>query len=65
MLLSGRHTRRTKSLKIDISKYKGDIEDSLLIWFVDVDDAIRDHHVVDEQMQVSIFQSYLAGRAKP
>ena len=34
------HSRRPDSLKIDISKYKAAEEDSLLRWFVELDDAI-------------------------
>ena len=59
-----RHLRRTESLNIDISKYKAAEEDSLLRWFVELDDAIRARHIVDEQMQVALSQSKLAGRAK-
>uniref|UniRef100_A0AAV1TCZ3 Retrotransposon gag domain-containing protein n=1 Tax=Peronospora matthiolae TaxID=2874970 RepID=A0AAV1TCZ3_9STRA len=35
------HMRRTKTLKIDISRYKGTDGGSLLRWFVELDDAIR------------------------
>uniref|UniRef100_M4BUA2 Uncharacterized protein n=1 Tax=Hyaloperonospora arabidopsidis (strain Emoy2) TaxID=559515 RepID=M4BUA2_HYAAE len=48
------HTRRPGTLKIDIFKYKGDDEDSLLIWFVKLDDATRVRHIVDEHMQVAL-----------
>ena len=58
------HARRPETLKIDISKYRGVEEDSLLRWFVELDDAIRARHIVDEQMQVAFAQSNLAGRAK-
>ena len=58
------HTRRPEPLKIDISKYREVEEDSLLRWFVELDDAIRARHIVDEQMQVAFAQSNLAGRAK-
>ena len=33
-------------------------------WFVELDDAIRARHIVDDQMQVAFAQSNLAGRAK-
>ena len=56
------HARRPETLKIDISKYRGVEEDSLLRWFVELDDAIRARHIVDEQMQVAFAQSNLAGR---
>ena len=58
------YTRRPEILKIDISKYKGADEDSLLRWFVELDDAIRARHIVDEEMQMAFAQSNLAGRAK-
>ena len=35
------HTRRPEILKVDISKYRGVEEDSLLLWFVELDGAIR------------------------
>ena len=47
------HTRRPETLKIDISKYRGVEEDSLLRWFVELDDAIRARNIVNEQMQVA------------
>ena len=50
------HTCRPGTLKIDIFKYKGDDEDSLLIWFVKLDDTIRALHIVDEHMQVAFPQ---------
>ena len=58
------YTRRPEILKIDISKYKGANEDSLLRWFVELDDAIRARHIVGEEMQIEFAQSNLAGRAK-
>ena len=58
------YTRRPETLKIDISKYKGADEDSLLRWFVEQDDAIRARHIVDEEIQIAFAQSNLAGRAK-
>ena len=58
------HMRRPETLKVDISKYRGVEEDSLLRWFVELDDGIRARHIVDEQMQVAFAQSNLTGRAK-
>ena len=58
------HTHRPETLKIDISKYRGVEEDSLLRWFVELDDAIRARHIVDEQMQVAYVQTNLAGLAE-
>ena len=56
--------RRPETLKINISKYKGADEDSLLRWFVELDDAIKARHIVDEEMQIAFAQPNLAGRAK-
>ena len=58
------HSHRPESLRIDISKYRVVEEDSLVRWFVELDDAIRARHIVDEKMQVAFAQSNLAGRAK-
>uniref|UniRef100_A0AAV1TEE9 Retrotransposon gag domain-containing protein n=1 Tax=Peronospora matthiolae TaxID=2874970 RepID=A0AAV1TEE9_9STRA len=58
------HLRRPETLKIDISKYRGVEEDSLLRWFVELDDAIRARRIDDGEMQVAFAQSNLAGRAK-
>ena len=56
--------RRPEILKIDISKYKGVEEDSLLLWFVELDRAIKTRRIDDEQMKLTFYQSHLAGRAK-
>uniref|UniRef100_A0AAV1T023 Retrotransposon gag domain-containing protein n=1 Tax=Peronospora matthiolae TaxID=2874970 RepID=A0AAV1T023_9STRA len=58
------HMRRTETLKIDISRYKGTDEDSLLRWFVELDDAIRARHIEGDEMQVTFALSNLTGRAK-
>uniref|UniRef100_A0AAV1UPE0 Retrotransposon gag domain-containing protein n=1 Tax=Peronospora matthiolae TaxID=2874970 RepID=A0AAV1UPE0_9STRA len=58
------HMRRTKILKIDISRYKGTDGNSLLRWFVDLDDAIRARHIEGDEMQVTFALSNLTGRAK-
>uniref|UniRef100_A0AAV1TL10 Uncharacterized protein n=1 Tax=Peronospora matthiolae TaxID=2874970 RepID=A0AAV1TL10_9STRA len=39
------HMRRPETLKIDISRYKETDEDSILRWFVELDDAIRSRHI--------------------
>uniref|UniRef100_A0AAV1UIL8 Retrotransposon gag domain-containing protein n=1 Tax=Peronospora matthiolae TaxID=2874970 RepID=A0AAV1UIL8_9STRA len=57
------HMRRPESLKIDISRYKGTDEDSLLRWFVELDDAIRARHIEGDEMQVTFALSNLTGRA--
>ena len=54
------HTRRPKTLKIDISKYRGVEEDSLLRWFVELDDAIRAHR---RQANASRIRSIKFGRS--
>ncbi|CAI5738226.1 unnamed protein product [Peronospora farinosa] len=48
------YTRRPESLKINVSRYKAVESDSLLRWFVELDDA----------MKVKFAMSNLAGRAK-
>ena len=40
--------RRLESLKLEISKYHGVEDDSLLRWFVEVDDAIEARRIDDE-----------------
>uniref|UniRef100_A0AAV1US61 Retrotransposon gag domain-containing protein n=1 Tax=Peronospora matthiolae TaxID=2874970 RepID=A0AAV1US61_9STRA len=59
------HMRRPENLKIDISRYKGTDENSLLRWFVELDDAIRARHIESNEMQVTFALSNLTGRAKP
>ena len=59
-----KHTLRPEFLKIDISKYKGDEDDSLLRWLVDLDDAIAARHIKGDAMQVTFSLSNLTGRAK-
>uniref|UniRef100_A0AAV1V909 CCHC-type domain-containing protein n=1 Tax=Peronospora matthiolae TaxID=2874970 RepID=A0AAV1V909_9STRA len=58
------HSRRPETLKIDISKSRGVEEDSLLRWFVELDDAIRARRIDEGEMQVAFAQSNLEGRAK-
>uniref|UniRef100_A0AAV1U328 Retrotransposon gag domain-containing protein n=1 Tax=Peronospora matthiolae TaxID=2874970 RepID=A0AAV1U328_9STRA len=58
------HMRRRKTLSIDISKYKGTDEDSLLRWLVESDDAIRARHIEGDEMQITFSLSNLTGRAK-
>ena len=62
LLWAERRMRRPEILKVDISKYRGVEEDSLLLWFVELDRAIRARRIDDEQMKLT--QSHLAGRAK-
>uniref|UniRef100_A0AAV1TKW3 Retrotransposon gag domain-containing protein n=1 Tax=Peronospora matthiolae TaxID=2874970 RepID=A0AAV1TKW3_9STRA len=58
------HMRRPETLNIDISRYKGTDEDSLLRWFVELDDDIRARHIEGDEMQVTFALSNLTGRAK-
>uniref|UniRef100_A0AAV1UZN1 Retrotransposon gag domain-containing protein n=1 Tax=Peronospora matthiolae TaxID=2874970 RepID=A0AAV1UZN1_9STRA len=58
------HMRRSEALKIDVSRYNGTDEDSLLRWFVKLDDAIWDRHILGDEMQVTSALSNLTGRAK-
>uniref|UniRef100_A0AAV1UTM2 Uncharacterized protein n=1 Tax=Peronospora matthiolae TaxID=2874970 RepID=A0AAV1UTM2_9STRA len=58
------HTHRPETLKIDITRYKGTDEESLLGWFVELDDAIRARHIEGDEMQVTFALSNLTGRAK-
>uniref|UniRef100_A0AAV1UDV6 Retrotransposon gag domain-containing protein n=1 Tax=Peronospora matthiolae TaxID=2874970 RepID=A0AAV1UDV6_9STRA len=58
------HMRRPETLKIDISRYKGADEDSVLRWFVELDDAIRARHIEGDEMQVTFAPSNLTGQAK-
>uniref|UniRef100_A0AAV1TR17 Retrotransposon gag domain-containing protein n=1 Tax=Peronospora matthiolae TaxID=2874970 RepID=A0AAV1TR17_9STRA len=58
------HSRRPETLNIYISKYRGVEEDSLLRWFVELDDTMKARRIDDEEMQVTFAQSNLAGRAK-
>ena len=56
--------RRRETLKLEVSKYRGIQEDSLLRWFLEVDDAIKARHIEDEQMQIAFAKSNLSGRAR-
>ena len=53
--------RRRETLKLEVSKYRGVEEDSLLIWVLEVGDAIKARHIVDEEMQVAFAKSNLSG----
>ena len=55
------HTRRPEILKVDISR--GVEEDSMLLWFVKLDRAIKARRIDDEQMKLTFSQANLAGRA--
>ena len=50
------HARRPETLKIDISNDRGVEEDSLLRWFVELDNGMRAVYIADEQMQIAFAQ---------
>ena len=56
--------RRRETLKLEVSKYRGVEEDSLLRWFLEVEDVIKAHHIGVEEMQVEFAKSDLSGRAR-
>uniref|UniRef100_A0AAV1TFZ5 Retrotransposon gag domain-containing protein n=1 Tax=Peronospora matthiolae TaxID=2874970 RepID=A0AAV1TFZ5_9STRA len=58
------HMRRSKTLKIDVSRYKGIDEYSILRWFVELEDAIKARRIEGDEMQVTLALSNLTGRAK-
>ena len=56
--------RRRETLKLEVSKYRGVEEDSLLRWLLEVDDSIKAPHIDNEELQVAFAESNLAGRAR-
>uniref|UniRef100_M4BP17 Uncharacterized protein n=1 Tax=Hyaloperonospora arabidopsidis (strain Emoy2) TaxID=559515 RepID=M4BP17_HYAAE len=56
--------RRRETLKLEVSKYRGVEEDSLLRWFLEVDDSIKACHIENNEMQVAFAKSNLSGRAR-
>ena len=54
-------THRPETLKVESSKYRGVEADSLLRWFVELDDAIQAHRIEDDAMKVTLAMSNLAG----
>jgi len=55
---------RVDSLKVDVSKYRGSENESLLRWLVELDAAMIARRIRDPLMQVTFAMSNLAGRAK-
>uniref|UniRef100_M4B3B1 Uncharacterized protein n=1 Tax=Hyaloperonospora arabidopsidis (strain Emoy2) TaxID=559515 RepID=M4B3B1_HYAAE len=53
--------RRRETLTLEVSKYRGVEEDSLLRWFLEVDDAVKARHIDNEEMQVAFAKSNLSG----
>ena len=51
-------------MKLEISKYHGVEDDSLLRWFVEVDFAIEARRIDSERMRLAFAQSYLTGGAR-
>uniref|UniRef100_A0AAV1TBI7 CCHC-type domain-containing protein n=1 Tax=Peronospora matthiolae TaxID=2874970 RepID=A0AAV1TBI7_9STRA len=62
-LLHQQGSQRSELLR-EQGAQQGVEEDSLLRWFVELDDAIRARRIDDGEMQVAFAQSNLAGRAK-
>ena len=58
------YTRRSEPLKLSVTKYEGDIDNSILRWFVEIDEAIRARRIDESDMQVSFALSNLTGRAR-
>ena len=58
------HARRPETLKVDISKYRGVEKESLLLWFVELDRAIKARRIDDEQMKLTFAHANLVGSAK-
>uniref|UniRef100_M4BST2 Retrotransposon gag domain-containing protein n=1 Tax=Hyaloperonospora arabidopsidis (strain Emoy2) TaxID=559515 RepID=M4BST2_HYAAE len=56
--------RRRETLQLEVSQYEGFAEDSLLKWFLEVDDTIKARHIDDDEMQVAFVKSNLSGRAR-
>lgn len=55
---------RVQSLKLDVSKYRGEESEPLLRWLVELDSAIAARQIVDPEQRVAFAMSCLAGRAK-
>ena len=58
------HARRPETLKIDKSKFKAVEVESLMRWFVELDDAIEGLRITNDAMKGVLGTSNLAGRAK-
>ena len=56
--------RRRETLKLEVSKYRGVEEDSLLRWSLEVDDVIKARDIDDEEIQVAFAKSNLSERAR-
>ena len=56
--------RRRETLKLEVSKYRGVEEDSLLRWFLEVDDAMKARHIDNEEILVAFAKSNLSGCAR-
>ena len=58
------YTRRPGTLKLEVSKFRGVEGDSLLTWFVEVDDAIEALRIEEESMKIKFGMSHLEGSAR-
>ena len=56
-------TRRQESLKLEIFKYHGVENDSLLKWFVEVDGAIEVRPIDNERMRFALCDSHSLSRS--
>ena len=62
--LAAERPRANETLKFDVSKYKAAEGESLLRWFVELDDAIEARRIEDDSLRVMFAVSNLAGRAR-
>lgn len=56
--------KRPTPLKVDVGKYKGNENESLLRWLVEIDAAMKARCIEDDATKVAFVMSNLAGRAK-
>lgn len=56
--------KRPTPLKVDVGKYKGTENESLVRWLVEIDAAIVARCITEDAMKVAFVMSNLAGRAK-
>ncbi|DBA02199.1 TPA: hypothetical protein N0F65_004834, partial [Lagenidium giganteum] len=57
-------TLRVTPLKIEVSKYGGDIRTPLRRWFCEIDEAISARQISDAQQEVIFAMSMLTGKAR-
>lgn len=59
-----REKKKAFPLKVDVGKYKGTENESLLRWLVEVEAAISARMIEDDRQKIAFAMSNLAGRAK-